>query len=90
MRCLRNVTTTGGRGMSVVVVDARGRLTRAGAEVRVFDRRPADWSAPAIVDSGSGYCSQNAGPVPIGLPRGAALVDVEVTMPAGGRRSTLG
>jgi hypothetical protein len=85
---LRNVTTNGGRGMSVVVADARGRLTRAGAEVRIFDSATGRLIGAGLVDGGSGYCSQNAGPAPIGLPRGAALVDVEVTVPARGRRST--
>jgi hypothetical protein len=74
--------------MSVVVADARGRLTRAGAEVRIFDSATGRLIGAGLVDGGSGYCSQNAGPAPIGLPRGAALVDVEVTVPARGRRST--
>ena len=84
---LRNVTAIGGRGVSVAVADARGRLTRAGAEVRVFDTATGRLIGAGLVDSGSGYCSQSAGPVPIGLPR-AALIDVEVTVPAGGRRTT--
>ena len=42
----------------------------------------------AVVDSGSGYNSQNVAPVHFGLP-GAGLVDVEVVFPAGGRRDAV-
>jgi len=83
---LRNVTRIAGRGVNIVVVDDRGRLTRAGAELRVFRAGTTTLVAAAIVDSGSGYCSQNAGPVHIGLAADVARVDVEVTMPLAGRR----
>ena len=83
---LRNVTRAAGRGVNVIVVDDRGRLTRAGAELRVFRAGTTTLVAAAIVDSGSGYCSQNAGPVHIGLAADVARVDVEVTMPLAGRR----
>ena len=83
---LRNVTRIPGRGFGVAVVDDRGRLTRAGAEVRVFKAGTTTLVAATVVDSGSGYCSQNAGPVHIGLPADVQRVDVEVTVPGGGRR----
>ena len=84
---LRNVTASIARGFSVRVTDARGRLTRAGAEVRVFAAGTRRLLSSALVDSGSGYCSQNAGPVHLGVPAAAPpRVDVEVTFPAKGVR----
>jgi hypothetical protein len=85
---LRNVTAgAAGRGFGVVVVDDRGRATRAGAEVRVFKAGTKDVIAAGLVDSGSGYCSQGAGPVHVGFPRGVSLVDLEVVVAVAGRRS---
>jgi hypothetical protein len=83
---LRNTTATASRGLSVTVTDAQGRLTRAGAEVRLFAAGSQRLIAAALVDSGSGYCSQNAAPTFLGVPAGTSLVDVEVTFPAGGER----
>jgi hypothetical protein len=84
---LRNVTSSAGRGLNVVVTDAHGRMTRAGAKVRVFKSATTELVSAGIVDGGSGYCSQNAAPVAIGLPRGLAAVDVEVTVAGRGRRA---
>jgi hypothetical protein len=86
---LRNVTATDGRGFGVHVTDQRGRLTRAGAEVRVFAAGTRRLLAAGLVDSGSGYCSQSAAPVHLGIPSGTRRVDVEVTMPIGGTRQVI-
>ena len=69
------------RSIEIAVVDARGRATRAGSEVRVFVSGAAGTRAlvgTGIVDTGSGYCSQNVMPVHVGLPS-AGNIDVEVT-----------
>jgi hypothetical protein len=76
------------RSIQVLVQDQRGRATRAGAEVRVYAAGTRKLLGAAIVDSGSGYCSQNVAPVHIGLGSDAA-VDVEVATPSTrGRRTT--
>ena len=74
------------RGLHVRVVDARGRATRAGAEVRVFPPGSIRPIGSRLVDGGSGYDSQNDMPVHFGLPPGVARVDVQVIVPAGGKR----
>ena len=66
------------QSLSVDVVDAKGRRTRAGAEVRVFAAGSRKLLATRVVDTGSGYCSQNAAPTHVGLPS-SGPVDVEVT-----------
>ena len=76
------------RGLNVLVLDARGRYTRAGAEVRVYRAGTRTLLGTRMVDTGSGYCSQNMMPVHVGLPTGDA-VDVEVTtFSPGGRKVT--
>lgn len=71
--------------IKVHVLDAEGRSTRAGSEVRVFVAGTFDVLAAGIVDSGSGYDSQSDLPLHFGLP-GAQPVDLEVTLVGGGRR----
>ncbi|MFN2445311.1 MAG: CRTAC1 family protein [Vicinamibacterales bacterium] len=66
------------RSIQVWVQDDRGRATKAGAEVRVFAADTRKLLGTGIVDTGGGYCSQNVGPVHIGLGTDSA-VDVEVT-----------
>ncbi len=66
------------RSLRILVVNDQGHLTRAGSEVRVFAVGTRTVLATGIVDTGSGYCSQNAMPVRVGLPV-AGPVDVEVT-----------
>lgn len=66
------------RSLQVLVLDRRDRFTRAGSEVRVFAAGTRTVLGTRIVDTGSGYCSQNAGPVHVGLAA-AGRVDVEVT-----------
>ena len=74
--------------LAVDVVDAGGRHTKAGAEVRVYAAGTRKLIATGLVDTGGGYCSQNVMPVHLGTG-GAKRVDVEVTaMGKGGRRVT--
>ena len=73
--------------LAVRVLDAEGRATRAGALVRVRVAGGGPVLASALVDSGSGYDSQNDLPVHIGLPS-AEPVDVDVLWSAGGRLVT--
>jgi hypothetical protein len=74
------------RSIQVLVQDARGHATRAGSEVRVYATGTRKLLGTGIVDTGSGYCSQNVVPVHIGLGSDGA-VDVEVTTLGKGGRS---
>ncbi len=77
---LRNIAPTRGRGFFVEVTDTAGRQTLAGSEVRVFQPRTRQLLAASLVDAGSGYCSQNAMPMHLGVPDAwKGRVDVEVT-----------
>lgn len=71
--------------LQVRVLDARGRATRPGAEVRVYAAASTTLIGSRIVDTGSGYDAQSDLPVHIGIP-GGQPVDVEVTVLAGGER----
>jgi hypothetical protein len=73
------------RSLSVAVVDARGRATLAGAEVRLYAAGTRRILGTRLVDSGSGYDAQSVMPVHFGLSA-AAPVDVEVIYPRGGKR----
>jgi hypothetical protein len=75
------------RSLQVDVLDAAGRATRAGAEVRVFAAGTRQLLGARLVDSGSGYDAQNVAPVHFGLPN-LNRVDVEVTVPTGSARRT--
>jgi hypothetical protein len=76
------------RSIQVDVVDPQGRHTRAGSEVRVYAAGTRNLLGGRLVDTGSGYCSQNVVPVHVGLPR-QGKVDVEVTaMSKTGRKVT--
>ena len=77
-----------GASIQVLVVDAEGNLTRAGAEVRIYRAGTDELLGAQVVDSGSGYNSQNAAPVHFGLP-GPGRVDIEVVFPGGGRRDAV-
>jgi penicillin G amidase len=66
------------RGLNVLVLDARGRYTRAGSEVRAYKAGSRTLLGTTMVDSGSGYCSQNLAPVHLGFPT-SDPVDIEVT-----------
>lgn len=77
---LRNTAAPRGRGFFVEVADTAMRQTRAGSEVRVFQPRSRQLLSASLVDAGSGYCSQNAMPVHLGVPEAwKGRVDVEVT-----------
>ena len=73
------------RSLDVSVVDAQGRPTLAGAEVRLYAAGSRRLIGTRLVDTGSGYDAQNIMPVHFGLPSMAA-VDVEVVVPRGGKR----
>jgi hypothetical protein len=65
------------RSLAVQVLDANGRATQAGAEVRLYDTADR-LLATRLVETGSGYGSQNLMPVHFGIAV-PGLVDVEVT-----------
>lgn len=73
------------RSVQVRVLDAAGRATRAGAEVRVYAAGTKRLLATRLVDAGSGYDAQSDLPVHVGLA-GPGRVDIEVTWPANGTR----
>ncbi len=64
--------------LQVLVLDRKGRSTCAGAEVRIYKTGTRQVLGARIVDTGSGYCSQNVLPVHFGLGA-TGVVDVEVT-----------
>ena len=75
------------RGLHVRVVDAKGRGIRAGAEVRAYAAGRLIGSR--LVDSGSGYDSQNDMPVHFGIPPGVSRVDIQVIVPRAGSRAPI-
>ena len=79
---------TARRSLSVSVVDQDGHLVAPGAEVRVYATGTRRLLGTRLVDTGSGYDTQNIMPVHFGLPT-TSPVDVEVIMPQGGRRPTV-
>jgi hypothetical protein len=79
--------TIAARSLHVRVLDAKGRATRAGAEVRIYAAGTRRLLGARLVDSGSGYNAQNDMPVHFGLPS-RGRVDVEVVWPAEGKRTT--
>jgi hypothetical protein len=74
------------RSIHVRVLDARGRATHAGAEVRAYDSGSGRLLAARLVDSGSGYDAQNDMGVAFGFAA-ATPVDIEVIWPGSGRRN---
>lgn len=83
----RNVAAPGDKNQSlfVRVLDSLGHATRAGAEVRIYATGTSRLLGMRIVDTGSGYNSQNDLPVHFGIP-GGVRVDVEVIWPGSGSR----
>ena len=71
------------RSLQVRVADAKGRFTRAGAEVRVYEAGTRRLLGARLVDSGSSYNAQSDIPVHFGIT--AARVDVETIWPSGSR-----
>ncbi len=73
------------QSLQVTVLDAKGRFTQQGAEVRVYAPN-GKLLGSGQVSTGGGYGAQGATPVHFGLP-GASRVTVEVTfMSATGRK----
>ena len=77
------------RGFQVRVVDDENRAVRAGTEVRVFAPGSTRLLGARIVDSGSGYDSQNDLPVHFGLPSAMTRVDVQIIIPRAGKRTPI-
>ncbi len=69
------------RGIHILVLDENGRYTMAGATVRVTRAGTDDLLGTRMVDTGTGYKTQNAMPVHVALPD-MRPVDVEVTPPS--------
>jgi hypothetical protein len=65
------------RSLSVSVIDARGSARRAGAELRLYEGGSNKILATRMVDTGSGYNSQNVVPAHFGVAS-LAVVDLEV------------
>jgi len=84
---LRNTATMRGRAIAVEVTDPNARRSRAGSEVRAYRSGTRQMLSSAIVDSGSGYCSQSDMPVHLGIAADwKGKVDIEVITIAGGMR----
>jgi hypothetical protein len=66
------------QSLQIMVLDAQGRYTRAGSEVRIYEPGTKKLLGMSFLDTGSGYNTQNAMPVHFGL-RNVEAVDVEVT-----------
>ncbi|UTW54728.1 CRTAC1 family protein [Kordiimonas sp. SCSIO 12610] len=69
---------TGAHFLKILLLDADGRYTRQGDEIRVFDHKTSRVIGTKIIDTGGGYISQNMQPVHFGLGE-VEKVDVEVT-----------
>jgi hypothetical protein len=76
------------QSLQVLVLDGKGHYTRAGSEVRLYEAGTRKLIGTNMLDTGSGYNSQNAMPVHFGL-RGVKLVDVEVTILTNGGRKNV-
>jgi hypothetical protein len=74
------------RSLQVRVLDAAGRATLAGSEVRVYASGSTRLLGVRLVDAGSGYDAQSDMPVHVGIPEGVSRVDVQLIVPRGGRR----
>jgi hypothetical protein len=86
---LRNTAAMRGRSIAVEVTDPNARRSRAGSEVRAYRAGTRELLTAALVDSGSGYCSQNDMPVHLGITETwKGRIDIEVTTLAGGLRRT--
>jgi hypothetical protein len=77
------------RGFQIHIVDHESRSIRAGTEVRVFAPGTTRLIGARIVDSGSGYDSQNDLPVHFGSLTRVSRVDLQVIIPRGGQRKPI-
>ena len=83
----RNTSTMRGRSIAVEVTDPNARRSRAGSEVRAYRAGTRDLLSSAIVDSGSGYCSQSEAPVHLGIAANwQGNIDIEVITLLGNAR----
>ena len=83
----RNTAKMRGRSIAIDVTDRNARRTRAGSEVRVFKAGTRELLTAALVDSGSGYCSQSEMPVHLGIPFShAGNIDIEIVTVLSGAR----
>ena len=83
----RNTGRPRGRSIAVEVADGNARRTRAGSEVRAYRAGTRDLLSAALVDTGSGYCSQSDAPVHLGVREDwQGAVDIEVVTLSGGAR----
>ena len=83
----RNTSAMRGRSLEVEVTDPNARRSRAGSEVRAYRAGTRQMLSSALVDSGSGYCSQSDRPVHLGIAGDwKGNVDIEVITIAGGTR----
>jgi len=69
------------RGLHILVLDEDGLFTMAGATVRVMRAGTTELIGTRMVDTGTGYKTQNAMPVHVALPD-SNPVDIEVTPPS--------
>jgi hypothetical protein len=84
---LRNTASVRGRSIAVEVTDPNARRTRAGSEVRAFRAGTRQLLSSALVDSGSGYCSQSELPVHLGIGNEwTGKIDIEVITLLGNTR----
>ena len=84
---LRNTAAMRGRSIAVEVTDPNARRSRAGSEVRAYRAGTRELLTASLVDSGSGYCSQNEMPVHLGINESwQGRIDIEVTTLVGGFR----
>ena len=73
------------------VFDRSARRTSAGSEVRAYRAGTRELLSAALVDSGSGYCSQSEMPVHLGIGDAwKGHIDIEIiTLLGGARRVSL-
>jgi hypothetical protein len=83
----RNTAAIRGRSIAVDVTDRNARRTRAGSEVRAYRTGTRELLTAALVDSGSGYCSQSEMPVHLGIGSAwTSRIDIEIVTIVAGRR----
>ena len=83
----RNVAAPRGRSLAIDVTDRNARRTRAGSEVRAYAAGTRQLLSAALVDSGSGYCSQSDMPVHLGISASwKGPIDVEIITMLGSSR----
>lgn len=76
------------RSLKVIVVNEKGIYTKAGTEVRLYQKETKKLIGSRILSTGSDYNSQSAMAVHFGLPK-MENVDVEITtMTNSGRKTT--